>query len=329
MSLLTIVEGPDGSGKSELVARFLAHGVAADAVSHGPRLDEGTPELFRRYLEPLRRLRVTREPLLFDRSWLSEPIYGAVKRRGSDRIGTVGRRFLERVALGLGAAVLLPATPFELCRSRFLAARKSGGEYLRNAAELRAVYDLYGQLASRTVLPVFQVDPRGDPLNLYRETLAERPRLDEGPGVGHWAPGRVTLLVGEQASDPACADVPFVSPDCRADNCAFWLTDALEQWGVRETELYWVNALDPARASLDPSFLERLKPRRVVALGKVAERWCRAVARVDHVAVDHPQYWKRFHPHEPYPLRLVLCPGQAPRPAPAAPSAGGAGYWGR
>jgi hypothetical protein len=128
-----------------------------------------------------------------------------------------------------------------------------------------------------------------------------------GPGGGAFRPG-VTLLVAERLNPSwtRADDVPFVEFSGRG--CSTWLAEQLEAEGVRERDLYWVNAISHRTGkSADPGFLAQLEPGRVVALGAVAERWCREVAQLSRFDwVDHPQAHKRFHFHERYPLLDIL-----------------------
>jgi hypothetical protein len=79
------------------------------------------------------------------------------------------------------------------------------------------------------------------------------------------------------------------------------LAEQLDAWDVGEDELYWVNS-----AGLGVNWLDEPdRPRRMVALGVHAEKWCQH-AGVKHEVVPHPQYWKRFHYDEPYPLQEAL-----------------------
>lgn len=85
-----------------------------------------------------------------------------------------------------------------------------------------------------------------------------------------------------------------------------WLNQVLDAASVKESELFWVNARfnDGSEIKLD-HLVTLLRPRRVVTLGKVAERLA-TLQGVESTAVPHPQYWKRFHHHKRYPLLDLL-----------------------
>jgi hypothetical protein len=97
--------------------------------------------------------------------------------------------------------------------------------------------------------------------------------------------------------------LPFVT--FGGGGCAPWLADGLERAGVPENTLYWINAYDVRGAATSAEFVKDLRPVQVVAMGKLAERWC-VDHMVRHDSVPHPQYWMRFHHHAPYPLFNVL-----------------------
>lgn len=304
LQTLTILEGPDGCGKSALASKFLEAKLAHGVLHHGPYLDDG-PEVINRYLSQMRHPPKSMAHVIFDRSWLSEPIYGWVRRHGQDRVGIAGRRYCERLALACQGVVLMPATDFETCAARYIA--RKGDEYLTKVSELKEVYNLYAALGTLSSLPTYIVDTAADIRKIFEIIQQGRPRSNQGPGIGHWHPGHVTLIVGEKTSESAATDLPFIVPDNNTAGCSFWLAEKLESWKIREAELYWVNALDNDGKETDPSFLTFLRPQRVVALGKTAERWCRVTARIEKFkTVEHPQYWKRFHYHQDYPLKEAL-----------------------
>lgn len=81
----------------------------------------------------------------------------------------------------------------------------------------------------------------------------------------------------------------------------------LEIEGIREEELFWVNAINNDFSILNLVELVRLlQPRKVIALGKIAQKSC-SDQGISHVECYHPQYWKRFRNKERYPLLDLLC----------------------
>lgn len=304
--MIVILEGPDGGGKTSLGrqlskdAFFGPNGaVTTHAVHHGP-YPGMTQGLAVKYLASLRRRHHDNQKVLvlMDRSWLSEPVYGAALRGGQDRVGVAQRRMLERVALKCGAMVVMCRPPWEVVKANW--ARRKGDELIQEEAWLKQVYDGYAQV--RTDLPVLDFDYTQPVISLDRlfeyVTKALSPYRPPATGVGQWGPGS-TLLVGERVSSAGWPDMPFVS--FHEGGCSAWLARQLESWRVPESSLYWVNAYQ-----LSPDFMGRDDaPKKVVALGKVAAAWCRK-AGLAFDEVPHPQFWKRFHSHEEYELKEAL-----------------------
>ncbi len=107
------------------------------------------------------------------------------------------------------------------------------------------------------------------------------------------------LLIGEQVGRPELhEDYPF----CAVTASAGWLNRLLDDHKILEQDLYWINALnrDNSKKNLI-EIVERLQPFSVFALGKIAEKLC-IDSNVEHIAIPHPQYWKRFKSGQEYPL---------------------------
>jgi len=305
MTCVTIFEGPDASGKSTTIARLYPNPATARVDHHGPYLGEA--DVAHRYFTSLTR-ETTREDIVLDRSWLSEPIYGVVMRNGADRVGRARARILGRVAATRGGVVALCLPPIGKLLKTWRA--RADREYLDRAAKLAAVYDRYAELATRASvdgLPLVVYDCRRsaslEGLRDALERVRRRPPLG-APGGGVWRPGVSVLIVsgrpgGGQTAPSEANRTPFSG--LHRGGCSIWLADRLEAAGVPEDALYWANAADAAGRETDPSFVGALSPRKVIALGENAAAWCLR-AGVTAAEVPHPQYWRRFRRHEPYPL---------------------------
>lgn len=208
--------------------------------------------------------------------------------RWPERLPLATQRILTRAALSLGAVLATPRGDPTL--------ERPGA-----SADLGLLVRPPGALAG--------VPRRGFSGPLGLAALAYQGWANPGPGAGAFRPG-VALLVGERPGVARNGELkhrlPFTT-FVRA-GCAHWLADGLESVHVPESALYWINAYDALGIPTRHDFVSDLQPARVVALGNLAERWCVA-AHLDHSTVPHPQYWKRFHPKEPYPL-LSLLKGQ-------------------
>lgn len=297
MSTITILEGADGSGKTHL--RTVLKRVASAneepvvVIHHGPYPGVGTQELCMRYLKSMDSALSRGLDVVLDRSWLSEPIYAKVHRDLPSRITSVAQAMLERAALAANAVVVLCRPPLSTCIANFCTRRDE--EILASEIKLAKVYSEYGRMA--TCLPVVAWDYTQD--NLFdldlKIEVARGPR-NQGPGAGAWKPGKVVVLVGEKANvSPLRSKEAVVLPFISFANvgCSSWLTEQLIKDGISEDQLYWINAVDQHGVPCDSSFLTALKPKRVIAMGRVAQGWC-MLNKVSSVNVPHPMHTKRF-----------------------------------
>jgi hypothetical protein len=212
---------------------------------------------------------------------------------------------LERVAFAQQAVVVLCLPPFDVCKQGWL--QRKGQDYVPDDTKLRRVYDSYAAAISLesvdqfTALPVVVYDYTEDSVSsLMSEIMQVKPAKSKlcTDGIGHWHSDSV-ILMGDRCSRYGIKDLPFVS--FYREGCSAWLADQLSDWGVSERELYWVNS-----AGLGVNWLDESdRPRKIVALGVNAEKWCQR-AGVPYKAAPHPQYWKRFKHFESYPLKETL-----------------------
>lgn len=309
-----LVEGPDGAGKTTLINKLTSRFGVTDFTHHGTYLGESN--IAQIYLNSLlsawhRRSDDKPYSMLLDRSWLAEPIYGAVMRDGENRVTTWQRRMLERTFLGLGGVVVLCIPPFETCLRNWSTRRER--EYPDSRQKLRAIFQGYYDSASiwyRRGLPVllydYEVDPSAD---AFIEMLRCRIELyrNEGPGAGGWNLARWLLIGDKPNSDDAVSryQVPFVST--HEGGCSAWLTEKLEAWDIRECNLHLVNQYH-VKSSDFAVFggITRKFGSNVVALGRSAELWCDVNNIESFHTLPHPQFWKRFHFHEEYPLKDIF-----------------------
>ena len=297
---LTIFEGPDGAGKTR-TARELADRTGAVYV-HFPALQEVTLGLGRMYVEAMLPALLGYQPVVFDRSWLSEVPYGRVFRGGLDRLGAATCRMLERLAMRCGAVVVQCQPPLETCLENFN--RRRHEEMLEREQQLKDVYHLY--LETRTSLSRVMFD--------YTNTLQDEQMLEDSVGelqmILHHTKVRTAgnlsakvLLVGEKFANHKDQDSfyqwPFAS--FSGMGCSRWLTDQLEEAGITEDQLCWVNADEVGQLLL----YELMPKQTVVALGATASVMMEKF-NIQHQQVDHPQAHKRFHTKDPYPLIPLL-----------------------
>lgn len=288
VSQLTIFEGPDGAGKSTAAKKYAElTGARYVHFSSLPRVSSG---LCRMYVEAMLPALHGHQPVVFDRSWLSEVPYGMAYREGHDRIGAPFRRMLERLALRCGA-VLVKADPgWDTVVGNYKARKHL--EMLDNEDQLREVYDLYAHVD--TDLPIVDFNYHEKTVKtLVKEVegLSTGRHLTEVCSVGSLAAIEYgVVLVGDGFAERKDQDAFYQWPfgSFSRSGCSSWLAELLERYEVSELELFWVNADQNLRL-----IFGRGTQMNAIALGDKASR---ALSDLDirHKKVAHPQYHKRF-----------------------------------
>ena len=296
---IIIFEGVDGAGKTTAAKRCAAHFSAAyvhcgvfQGVTHG---------LARLYVEAMLPALQGYQDVVLDRSWFSEAIYGQVCRNNKDRLGPDVVRMLNRLAWRCGAVVVWCQPPWKTVKASYCARRRV--EYVLDLKQLRQVYLSYKMSSSQkdqllgldyNYVESQSVVPQ---LGKLLQTTAGHPLAVRS--AGNWRAS--VCLVGEGFTAVTERDssyqVPFVS--FVKAGCSLWLTAQLREAGIPEAELCWVNANQPLE------LLPWAQFKLVVALGGVADQIL-TNRGITHTLIPHPQYWKRFHAKQPYPLVLLL-----------------------
>lgn len=243
-------------------------------------------------------------PAVLDGTWLDDYVM-ACACRVRRHVNNAQIKLLNRLAMARGGVLIV--------------ARTSLRTYLVNIANMSP---LSAELVNRAFNVFYEWEDLETPLpicfpNIHVESLQESivPNLDNllqetniGPGIGHWNPGKSVLLVGDRHGPSlqpynVKLNVAFVS--LSGVGCSEWLAEQIQQ----ERNLYWVNAYGKGGEEVSADFVSKLRPKAVVAMGGAAELWCdknKLQMCYDVHRVPHPQYWKRFHFTEPYPLKDIL-----------------------
>ena len=149
---LTILEGPDGGGKTTLAAALKALDPPGTTVIHHGSYagQEGITEL---YMSSIQLAKSTK--VVLDRSWLSERIYGDVYRNGMNRLGSAGETWLSMTASDFGAVVVLCLPSYQQCYTTFTS--RIAGEMLDTTRQLQQVYGGYARQNWKHI-PVIEYD---------------------------------------------------------------------------------------------------------------------------------------------------------------------------
>lgn len=181
------------------------------------------------------------------------------------------QRILERTALTLGVALI------DWSKSDHVAVQQSG--FLGSPRLSRGV----GAVAGYCPPPAPASDGGGvggftgapAPVAGAMVGGGGRPLLPgvAGPGAGAYRAGQI-LLIGSRPNSAKSGSVkhrlPFVSLDDYG--CSLWLAGHLEEHGIQEDEIYWINSEDSEGNPTSEIFLERLQPKIIVAFDD-ATRW--------------------------------------------------------
>ena len=279
-----ILEGPDGAGKTTL----------AETLKGSTWHHSYYPELRTMFIESVKS--IVSGSLCVDRMYYSELVYAPIYHKVQQRYGNM-TRMLDRVIMGYDRVVVMCLPDYETCHKAWASGRE---EMVKDEAEFKKIYEAYAQLKINT--PHVYYDWTKETIDdLIEKVQALNFPKNQGPGIGLFKEGNI-LIVGDKPSNPLLGfDLPFV----HLDGCSPWLADQLAKTGVPESSLYWVNGFGVDGAMTDPSFIDKLEPSKIIALGSQAHRWCE-IAGVNHFRTEHPQYWKRFRNADIYPLVNIL-----------------------
>jgi hypothetical protein len=301
-----IIEGVDGTGKTTLANKIIDKLL----LPYGRYCHLGPPSAnapwpaWAEYMSVLQMKGVT--DMIFDRLMFGEAVYGPIVRQ-DHRMTFEHLRMLQRVTLGHRGVLVVCKPPYEVAKKNWAARQKDGKELL----DKEKLFDLawhkyYTEVLCHTELLPVVVDPFSEDLEkMLPRILGHRSPINRGPGIGWFGKGNI-LLVGDQVNpNTGVKGWPFVSEG----GCSLWLAQQLQTWGISERELYWINAHQYDEAgqlkAVNGNFVEELWPRKIIALGNEAAKWCRNFG-FGFEQVDHPQYWKRFQAGTEYPLRRLL-----------------------
>src|SRR5271167_2568374 len=115
------------------------------------------------------------------------------------------------------------------------------------------------------------------------------------------------LIVGDRPG-PSAPKEPYYhhTPFYSTKHCSGWLNLLLEAEKIPEKKLVWINSADENGKYYPISLVTAMEPKKIIALGGKAAAWLKKNGVEDFILMHHPQYWKRFHNKERYPLIDLL-----------------------
>jgi thymidylate kinase len=299
--MIIILEGPDGAGKSTLVKQLAQHfgDEMVHTIHHGPYPNMPPEALCKTFFRSMTPALTFNDTVIMDRSWLSEPIYGAIYRNGDIRVDLPRRRMLERVALSRGGVVIHCQPSFEACANAFMARKDE--EYLDDLTQLRQVYDEYETLGLRTELPIVHYDYETDSFDEVLTGIRSKSIQNGAGGGGCFKEGVILMLCdkGPRANiRPSAAVVPFIN-FLDDDGPSRMLAMTFEKEGISENDIYWINTQSHDGRPTNPEFIRRLRPRQIFALGNNAYTWAYQNG-VRAIKLPPPLYHMQNYPNQPY-----------------------------
>lgn len=282
-----VVEGPDGSGKTELIKR-IQHGKKWPMVHV---VQPSTPDV-RQMLDL-----ASCEPVLFDRYHWSPVVYGKVLRKGPE-LSDYDLWALEGHLINRGFVLVVCLTDGATMVENNLKEDQLWDE-VRRMEVVGHLRDAYLHLMVSTDMPVklFNYKRQAD----HQDTFDFIEQHTTAPGpvdtLGHVKPD--IWFVGDERKDLSGKglSIPFYDTGI-ADKL---LSGTLLYRALRDNHYTWRNKVALSNSAERPlrCDYERLgEPRVVVALGKVAYNRLKDTG-IDARTVHHPQYWRRFQHHNP------------------------------
>lgn len=133
--MLIILEGPDGAGKTTLANQFKDY----KYVHHGLYRDDNQFELIERYAQSIHK---AEDNTIIDRCYLSELVYGRVKR-GKSRLGDTGLLLLQALCKANDVREIICLPPKDVVMANW---SEKKDDYIKFLSEERAIWELYGSI---------------------------------------------------------------------------------------------------------------------------------------------------------------------------------------
>lgn len=285
MNQVIILEGPDGGGKT-ILAQSLVEKYGFKYEHEGPPEPSWSSDcLFRHYVMTLYKAQHSRQPVVLDRHYLGETIYGPVMRDRSlltDNQVTL----IERIVRAGGTRVVLCLPHWDNVLRNWLA--KKGQDYVDKSERLHTIYKMYHAEA---------IDGHDGLLERYDYTRTKDFKVYSRPELPPWVIGSPIadiLLVGERVNTRITrTDWAFFA----SNGSSGYLNRVIREAGLTEVRIALMNAYPPNKAEfkeLEPVIRRLPLLRRVVCLGREASRACQ-IQGIKHTSLHHPSYIKRFN----------------------------------
>jgi thymidylate kinase len=295
--VLIVLEGVDGAGKTTLAQRMVAaaelRGYEAEIWHRGVPVRHPLQE-YELDLELDYGGNTERRLIVCDRWHLGQIVYGELYRNDlkDSNLGTTWH--VDALLQAYGAMQLVVSPPLDIVKSRL---EQRGEDYLQ-PEHVGYVHQRYEELADffgKSITTIRDAELSDSDLNVLmlravcRSAASERLR-PFGTYVGPRDP-ELLLLGDAHANGPMMKDAPphraaFVP---YGHTSGRWLCDSIVSSPLAFQRVGIANAAQEDVAAL----LDVLGQPKVVAMGQVADQRVTDLG-IDHGAVPHPQYMRRF-----------------------------------
>lgn len=273
---IIVLEGCDGAGKSTLAGRIASMLNEPTAIfHHGSYVGLTGHEIAQKYVDSMLPALYGDAPVILDRCWHSEAIYGAVYRNGLNRLTTATVRMLDRLALTCGGAMVLCDPGRDGVIESFRQRRQL--EMLDDEKQLLDVWNLYDRSRSffgrslNTVNYSYKDDRVETLMDLISDKASRIPEsVDSNSIFGRW--GASSIVVSHGTADVSCAgptqptgwSFPFVS--FSNSSYSAWLTNLMSMQNVCERQILWAHGGDLTWIKTYRTGATGLRPK-ILALG--------------------------------------------------------------
>lgn len=157
MANFFIVEGPDGAGKTTLVQHLQRVHTDAVVLHFGAPVDvEAAKNYWKTYAAAITKYAAENKTVIFDRSWLSDMVYGPIMR-GREEMPLEQAEMLNALVIAAGGGVVIYCTASQSTLWRRCKAR--GEDYIKDAETLSRIAKAYGDIMHNVkYLPVIRYD---------------------------------------------------------------------------------------------------------------------------------------------------------------------------
>jgi thymidylate kinase len=287
--MLIIIEGPDKSGKTTLAKKIEEQFHYKYAHFSSPGNNPG--QEYAKFFSGIS------SPTVCDRSYFGERVYGPLLR-GVSKISDLQYAVIERICRLKGAIFIYVLTPLEVCQARLLNNLHNEKITLENNVKAWTQFKILTPSCSLRPFLVYDASEQSNMNSLLRYLEQLLPSLRSHAilakahctGIGTIY-GRKLVFVGETLNKKITwLGLPF-------DNgpASNYLYERFKEAEVPENMVYLCNAISLTKKEVN--FLNLAKTTWI-SLGVYADRRLSELG-IKHRHIPHPQYWKRFHAHEP------------------------------